>query len=111
MLYDSRGCVVQIGFIGLALLLDGAPIPAQGQLPADLKPLVRRHAEFVEHRTVDANVERLIRKLKLVHENVPPPMLAAPPTNVVFQGATTLLFDQGDASRQRGRCSGIVYPG
>ena len=49
------------------VLLDGASIPNVDQLPDDLQRLTRRNAEFVEHRTVDADVERLIRKLGLSH--------------------------------------------
>jgi formylglycine-generating enzyme required for sulfatase activity len=45
------------------ILLDGASIPDDEKLPEDLKRLLRRNAEFVEHRTVDTDVERLIRKL------------------------------------------------
>jgi len=47
------------------VLLDGAPIPDVEKLPDDLKRLTRRNAEFIEHRTVDTDVERLIRKLGL----------------------------------------------
>lgn len=47
------------------VLLDGAPIPDAERLPDDLKKLTRRNAEFVEHRTVDSDVERLIRRLGL----------------------------------------------
>jgi TIR domain len=47
------------------VLLDGAPLPDMGLLPDDLKELVDRQAEFVEYRTFDADVERLIRKLRL----------------------------------------------
>src|SRR5262249_40860448 len=45
------------------VLIDGAPLPDIGLLPDDLKELVDRQAEFVEYRTFDADVERLIRKL------------------------------------------------
>jgi TIR domain len=55
----SRGIPV------VPILLDGATIPDAGQLPDDLQRLIRRNAEFVDHRTVDTDVERLIRKLRL----------------------------------------------
>jgi len=55
------------------VLLDGAPIPDAERLPDDLKKLVRRNAEFVEHRTVDTDVERLIKKLGLAQGPVTPP--------------------------------------
>jgi hypothetical protein len=51
------------------VLLDGAPIPDVDLLPDDLKELVDRQAEFVEYRTFDADVERLIRKLRLTAED------------------------------------------
>jgi hypothetical protein len=47
------------------VLIDGTPMPDIDLLPDDLKGLVDRQAEFVEYRTFDADVERLIRKLKL----------------------------------------------
>ena len=47
------------------VLLDGTPMPDPDQLPADLKELADRQAEFVEYRTFDADVDRLIRKLRL----------------------------------------------
>ena len=47
------------------VILDGAPIPDVDLLPDDLKELASRQAEFVEFRTFDADVERLIRKLRL----------------------------------------------
>lgn len=45
------------------VLLDGARMPDADELPEDLRKLVRRQAEFVEFRTFDTDVERLIRKL------------------------------------------------
>jgi len=47
------------------VLLDGAPMPDVDELPEDMKKLVRRHAEFIDYRTFDADVERLIKKLEL----------------------------------------------
>ncbi|HEX5863100.1 MAG TPA: SUMF1/EgtB/PvdO family nonheme iron enzyme [Casimicrobiaceae bacterium] len=47
------------------VLIDGTPIPDVGLLPDVLKGLVDRQAEFLEFRTFDADVERLIRKLRL----------------------------------------------
>jgi len=46
------------------VLLDGTPMPDAGLLPGDLKELVDRQAEFVEYRTFDADVARLIKKLR-----------------------------------------------
>ena len=38
-------------------------MPDVEQLPEDMRELVRRQAEFVEYRTFDADVDRLIRRL------------------------------------------------
>jgi formylglycine-generating enzyme required for sulfatase activity len=64
------------------VLLDGAPIPEVDRLPDDLKRLTRRNAEFIEHRTVDTDVERLIRRLGLSKEGPRPaqPQTASPST-------------------------------
>ena len=45
------------------VLLDGAELPDEEGLPDDIKGLLYRNAEFVEYRTFDADVQRLIRKL------------------------------------------------
>jgi TIR domain len=47
----------------IPVLLDGARMPDVEQLPEDMRKLVRRQAEFVEYRTFDADVDRLIRRL------------------------------------------------
>jgi hypothetical protein len=47
------------------VLLDGAQIPDLGQLPDDLQRLIRRNAEFIEHRTVDFDIDRLVKNLRL----------------------------------------------
>jgi hypothetical protein len=47
------------------VLIDGTPMPDVGLLPKDLKGLVDRQAEFVEYRTFDTDVQRLIKKLGL----------------------------------------------
>jgi formylglycine-generating enzyme required for sulfatase activity len=54
------------------ILLDGATIPDAGQLPDDLQRLIRRNAEFIDHRTVDTDVERLIRRLRLTEQSAQP---------------------------------------
>ncbi|MGH6814971.1 MAG: SUMF1/EgtB/PvdO family nonheme iron enzyme, partial [Hyphomicrobiaceae bacterium] len=51
------------------VLLDGTPMPDADLLPDDMRKLVRRHAEFVEFRTFDTDVERLIKKLGLGRES------------------------------------------
>jgi hypothetical protein len=47
------------------LVLDSTPMPDVDLLPNDMKALVDRQAEFVEYRTCDADVGRLIKKLGL----------------------------------------------
>jgi hypothetical protein len=47
------------------VLLDGTSMPDTEHLPEDMKGLVRRQAEFVEYRTFEADVERLIKELRL----------------------------------------------
>jgi hypothetical protein len=45
------------------VLLDGAELPDEAELPDDIKGLLNRNAEFIDYRTFDADVQRLIRKL------------------------------------------------
>ena len=45
------------------VILDGAEIPDEAQLPDDIKGLLTRNAEFVEYRNFDADVQRLLKKL------------------------------------------------
>ena len=45
------------------ILLDGVEMPDEAELPDDIKGLLNRNAEFVEYRTLDADVQRLIKKL------------------------------------------------
>jgi hypothetical protein len=59
------GAALARGIPVVPVLLDGAPIPDSKLLPDDLKGLVDQQAEFVEYRTFDTDVERLIRKLGL----------------------------------------------
>jgi hypothetical protein len=69
----SRGIPV------VPILLDGAQLPDPARLPYDLRPLVRRTAEFIHHRTVDTDVDRLIGRLRLTDQ----PAQAAPSKPVV----------------------------
>jgi formylglycine-generating enzyme required for sulfatase activity len=52
------------------VLLDDAPMPDANDLPDDLKKLVRRQAEFVQFRTFDEDVARLMRKLGMASEAI-----------------------------------------
>jgi hypothetical protein len=45
------------------VLLDGAELPDETELPDDIKGLLNRNAEFVDFRTFDADVQRLLKKL------------------------------------------------
>ena len=47
------------------LLLDGVKMPSASELPEDIRSLARRNAEFIQVRTAKADIERLIRGLKL----------------------------------------------
>ena len=47
------------------VLIDGTSLPDAGLLPDELKDLIDRQAEFVEFRTFEEDVERLISKLEL----------------------------------------------
>lgn len=47
------------------VLLDATEMPTTAELPDDIKALRRRHAEFVDFRTFDADVQRLIKRLKM----------------------------------------------
>jgi TIR domain len=66
------------------VLLDGTKIPNPRDLPEDIKELTRRNAEFVDFRTFDTDVDRLIGKLKKrnglggdKHKGLPKSLLAA----------------------------------
>jgi hypothetical protein len=48
------------------VLIDGAQIPRAEELPYDLRSLLRRNAEFVELRTVESDIERLMQRLGLM---------------------------------------------
>jgi hypothetical protein len=76
------------------VLLDGAALPHSDRLPADLQELCDRQAVMVEYRTFDADVERLIRKLRLGAE----PVRLAPvaPSPAPIPGA-----DDGRIDRRR----------
>jgi formylglycine-generating enzyme required for sulfatase activity len=52
------------------VLLDDALMPDADDLPDDLKKLVRRQAEFVQFRTFDEDVARLMRRLAVAPEAI-----------------------------------------
>ncbi|MEO1609781.1 MAG: SUMF1/EgtB/PvdO family nonheme iron enzyme [Pseudomonadota bacterium] len=57
------GEALRRGIPVVPVLLDGTAMPGSDELPDDLKKLPRRQAEFVEYRTFDHDVQRLIAKL------------------------------------------------
>lgn len=50
------------------VLLDDAPLPREGELPDDLKELLVRQAAFVNFRTFDVDVDRLIQRLGIARK-------------------------------------------
>jgi hypothetical protein len=60
------------------VLLDAAGMPTAAELPDDIKALRRRNAEFVDFRTFDADVQRLIKRLKLGKKTELPSEAAGP---------------------------------
>jgi len=84
----SRGIPV------VPVLLDGVAMPMPEQLPDDIKQLSRRQAEFVEYRTFEADVQRMIGKLQLDASREPEkPKPVLPPINTApakFVGSTKL---------------------
>ena len=86
------------------VLLDGAALPRADQLPEDLRELCDRQAVLVEYRTFDADVERLIRKLRLGASSVPVSQpMPAPPAN---DGRIAI-----DAAIVTGAAKGRMLPG
>lgn len=53
------------GISVVPVLLDGMRMPDADELPEELKELVDRQAEFIEYRTFDSDMQRLIGKLGL----------------------------------------------
>jgi uncharacterized protein (DUF2252 family) len=77
------------------VLIDGTPVPNNGLLPDDLKELVDRQAEFVEYRTFDADVERLIRKLGLAPVGLEEDAKGPLPGDAKRNGAPAARYEQG----------------
>jgi formylglycine-generating enzyme required for sulfatase activity len=77
-------------------MLDGATIPGAGQLPDDLQRLMRRNAEFIDLRTVETDIERLIRKLRLTDRlaQTDQPVQTAPASPVVASSHFATVEDQ-----------------
>jgi TIR domain/Sulfatase-modifying factor enzyme 1 len=92
----SRGIPV------VPILLDGAMIPDAGQLPDDLQRLIRRNAEFIDHRTVDADIDRLIKKLRLA-ETASSPTLPASPQDDEMRTEGRVLVDAAIVHNANGK--------
>jgi thioredoxin len=80
------------------VLLDDAPMPDEVKLPDDLKSLVRRQAEFVQFRTFDADMARLMGKLGVAAGGVAeadarPPASAGINVGVATAGAGDVVID------------------
>jgi hypothetical protein len=69
------------------ILLDGAELPDETELPDDIKPLLNRHAEYVDFRTFDTDVQRLIKKLGIGTASIS--LEGIEPTREVFVDART----------------------
>jgi formylglycine-generating enzyme required for sulfatase activity len=97
------------------VLIDGTPMPDIDLLPNSLKELVDRQAEFVDCRTFDADVGRLIKKLRLtqgVGQSAPIQPAAAPPRGA---SGTDRMRAEGrievDSNFIRGAPEGWFKPG
>jgi formylglycine-generating enzyme required for sulfatase activity len=62
--FEIREALKQ-GIPVVPVILDGARIPDKDELSGDLRKLVHRNAEFIEFRTFDTDVNRLIDRLRL----------------------------------------------
>jgi hypothetical protein len=62
------GTALNRGVPVVPVILDDAPIPEVDQLPADLRNLFDRQAEFISFRTFDTDVKRLIKRLTNVED-------------------------------------------
>lgn len=69
----------------IPLLLDGAVMPTEAQLPEPLQPLARRQALVIDHRRFAADIERLVIALREALGAAPAP--AAKPAPAVARPA------------------------
>ena len=83
------------GISVVPIMLDGTPMPDVGLLPDDLKELVDRQAEFVEYRTFDTDVGRLIRKLGLGEPDPQGDAKGQLPKNAKWGGAQAERYQHG----------------
>jgi hypothetical protein len=61
----------------IPLLVDGAVMPGEADLPADLKPLARRQALAIAHTSFPTDLDRLTEALHAMLGTTPPPSGAA----------------------------------
>lgn len=100
----SRGIPV------VPIILDDAPFPDVELLPDEMKELVDRQAEFIEFRTFDADVDRLIRKLGLEQDGPaePPVSSEAAQEPKPATGDTASTLDQLFADARRDVWEGTI---
>src|SRR5262245_53763551 len=75
-------------------------MPDVDLLPDDLKELVDRQAEFVEYRTFDTDVERLIRKLGLAAPGPQEDIKGQLPKGAEWSNAQAERYQQGIVLRR-----------
>jgi hypothetical protein len=81
------------------VLLDNTEMPTAAELPDDIKALRRRHAEFVDFRTFDADVQRLIKRLKIGKEiklpgGAPAPQATSDANRLTSVATTNTLLER-----------------
>jgi len=84
------------GLTVVPLLFDGAPMPADAQLPAPLQPLSRRQAVVMDPRRFAADTQHLLGVLRqALSEPAPAPQPAAParrPPTLLLAGAAVAVL-------------------
>lgn len=74
---EVRAALARSGLRVLPLLIDGTEMPTEGDLPADLHPLLRRHAMNLRFASFDADMRHLVEQLRRML-SVSAPSVAAP---------------------------------
>lgn len=81
----------------IPVLVDGATMPSEDQLPHELKPFARRHALRITHERFDQELDDLVKKLQAIFESMGLNESASPPAPLVDynvpQFASSLLPD------------------
>lgn len=79
----------------IPVLVEGATLPREGDLPECLQPLIRRHAVKLSHQRFGAEADSLVKVLARV---VPPGVDAAPPSPAP-PPPTTVPIEQFDPTK------------